>query len=127
MKRKAEEIMSANPKEKLRFILTCVFSVLFIAAAVFMAMLAFEGLAFEKYVPPDGISAFAWFLSGVIYDLAVPLFGVGILSMGLLAVFFAHSLKSHENSKIRKTVKLLSVLNICFLAVDILSIAIVLL
>ena len=119
--------MSANPKEKLRLILACVFSVLFIAAAVFMATLAVEVLAFEKYVPPDGISAFAWFLSGIIYDLAAPLFGVGILSMGLLAVFFAHSLKSHENSKIRKTVKLLSALNICFLAVDVLSIAILLL
>jgi hypothetical protein len=94
--------MFANPKEKLRLILACVFFAFFVVASVFTATLAAEAIAFEKYVPSDGVSAFAWFLSGAIYDLTVPLLGIGVISMGLLALFFSYSLKSHENSKIKK-------------------------
>ena len=55
-------------------------------------------------------------------------FGVSArFRQGSLRRFFAYSLKSHENTKIGKTMNLLSAFDLCFLAVDILSMSILLL
>ena len=120
-------MMNAGKKENLRFILACVFTCVFELFSFLMVNMASEAVVWGNVVPSDGISSFFGFLYGTLFYITVPLFGMGILSVGLLAIFFAHSLRSHENPKVVKIIKILCFFNGCFLALDILSLAIVLL
>ena len=89
--------------------------------------MAWESVIFEHYMPSEGMSAFFGILYGTLFHLTMPLFGMGILSVGLLTAFFAYSLRSHENRKIGKFMKTLCAFNACFIALDILSLTTVLL
>ena len=89
--------------------------------------MAWEAIIFENYMPSEGMSAFFGVLYGTLVYITVPLFGMGILSVGLLAAFFAYSLRSHENRKIGIFMKTCCIFNACFIVLDILSLIIVLL
>ena len=119
--------MSVSRKEKIKLRLAFVFSVWFIFASVFTADMAVKTVISDLGTSTEGIaSGFSIVFGGVFYAAAL-LWCVGAFSSGLLAAFFAHSLKSHENTKIGKTMNLLSAFDLCFLAVDILSMSILLL
>ena len=119
--------MTANQKEKLKLILACIFSVFFIYLSVLTMGMATDLILLENAVLYDSIPSFLLILFGGLLKMAVLVFGIGVLSTGALAAFFAHSLKLHQNPKIRKPMKSIYISNLCFLALDILSIAILLL
>ena len=119
--------MLASRKEKIRFVLTCIFSTFFVLLSIFTVPALIEFVIFEITVPSDGISAFFLFLFGTLFYITVPLFGMGILSAGMLAAFFSHSLRLHENPKIGKVAKICYVSDVCFIALDVVAITAVLL
>ncbi len=118
--------MFSNKKEKLRFILSCILSVVFIWGSVFTVSLAFESIFLENLVQTVlyHIVAVAF---GALMKIAVLIFGLGVCSAGALASLLAHSLKSHENPKVGKTMKFIYIFDLSILAIDVLSIAIILL
>lgn len=89
--------------------------------------MAVDFILLEESVPRETVPSFFLMLFGGLLKTAMLVFGIGVLSTGALAAFFAHSLKSHANPKIRKPMKSVYISNLCFLALDILSIAILLL
>ena len=119
--------MSFSRKEKIKLILALAFSVWFILASVFTAdMTVFTAISDLK-APTEEIASVFSIVFGGAFHAAALLWCVGTFSSGLLAAFFARSLKSHENMKIRKAMKLLSVFDLCFLGVDILFMSVLLL
>ncbi|MBQ3489500.1 MAG: hypothetical protein IJA86_02795 [Clostridia bacterium] len=122
--------MFANRKEKLRFILACVFSVFFLIGSVFTVAMAAEAVFSGNSATPAENEIFSVIFGtvfGVLLKLLIGILACGILSLGALAAFLAHSLRLHENPKIGKTMKILCVSDLCFLALNMLSIAILLL
>ena len=119
--------MTANRKEKLKLILACVLSVFFIYLSVLTMGMAADFILLEEAVPYESIPALLLMLFNGLLKTAILVFGIGVLSTGALAAFFACSLKSHENPKIGKPMKCVYISDLCFLGLDILSIAILLL
>ena len=119
--------MAANRKEKLKLILACVLSVFFIYFSVLTMGMAADFILLEESVPYESIPSFFLILFSGLLKTAMLVFGIGVLSTGVLATFFVSSLKSHENPKIRKPMKSIYISDLCFLTLDILSIAILLL
>ena len=110
--------------EKVRFILAVVLSIAFIISSVFVMDSAVDAIFSETSSQPTNI--FGVILLGT-SKLLMLFFGIGILSMGAIATFFAHSFRKHETDKIRKPMKSIFVSNLAFCVLDVLSLAVLLL
>ena len=122
--------MFANGREKIRFLLACLLSAFFLCGSVFTVIMAAEAVFSGGGAPPAENEIFSFVfgvLTGMFEKMLLAIYAIGILSAGALAAFFAHSMRLHESPKIAKTAKTLYVSDLCFLALSMLSIAILLL
>lgn len=111
-------------KEKIRFFIACVLSVLFIVYSVFIVSAAYD--AIFRQAPLSTENIFGTALFGMM-KLTVLIFGIGVLSMGGLAAFFAFSFRNHSKKNVKAPMKSIFISNICFIVLDALSLFILLL
>ncbi len=111
-------------KEKLRFVISCILSVLFIIYSVFIIGAAYD--AIFRQAPLSTENIFGTALFGMM-KLTVLIFGIGVLSMGGLAAFFAFSFRNHSKKNMKAPMKSIFISNICFIVLDALSLFILLL
>ena len=117
--------MTDNTKNKVKFLCACIFSGLLLLGSALLIGVSAEAVLLDgAEIISKGLftAVFAVFVvSGAWF------FGVGMLSMGALAAFFAHSLLSHEKKAIGKTSKVLFVSDIVLISFDLLAMLILLL
>ena len=117
--------MTDNTKNKIKFLCACIFSGLLLLGSVLLIGVSAEAVLLEeKDLAAQGLftAVFAFFVvSGALF------FGIGMLSMGALSAFFAHSLLPHETKAIGKTAKILFAGDIVLMSFDLLAMLILLL
>ena len=113
-------------KEKLRFALAIVFSGIF----GFFSVLIIDAAVAEFFMMPSkmtetfyGFALFAVMMAA----LALLLIGIGTVCTGALGAFMAFSLRKHASVAVRTTAKVIFVLDLIFIAIDVLSLMLLLL
>lgn len=112
-------------KEKISYAAASVLSVLFIIFSVLLLDAAFA----EVFMMPSKMTEtfYGFILFAVLMTaLALLLIGVGTLSIGALAAFFAFSFWKHPKKSTQHSMRSIFISDLCFIALDTFALAVLL-
>ena len=117
---------AVTKKEKIRYAAACVLAVFFILLSVILLDAAFA----EVFMMPSQMTE--TFYGFVLFALAMTvialfLIGIGMLSVGALAAFFAFSFWKHPKKSVRYPMRSVFISSLCFIALDAIALAVLLL